>query len=250
MPVNMKRMIAKELFSLIEEKGIKPWNILAITFTNKAASEMKERITNLIGESSNDMWMGTFHSICVRILRRYIDRIGYNSDFVIFDSSDQKTLVKQCIKALNLDDKIFTDRSVLSEISNSKNEMLTPVQYELRTNGELRKEKIAKVYELYQRKLKENNALDLADIQYKILCESAKYLKKGGKLVYSTCTLNPQENNKNTAKFLAEHNDFEGVELELPPELKKAFDEKPYEITLMPHTFDGDGFYIAVLTRR
>lgn len=91
---------------------------------------------------------------------------------------------------------------------------------------------------------------DLADIQYKILCESAKYLKKGGKLVYSTCTLNPQENNKNTAKFLAEHNDFEGVELELPPELKRAFDEKPYEITLMPHTFDGDGFYIAVLTRR
>ena len=91
---------------------------------------------------------------------------------------------------------------------------------------------------------------DLADIQYKILCESAKYLKKGGKLVYSTCTLNPQENNKNTAKFLAEHNDFEGVELELPPELERAFDEKPYEITLMPHTFDGDGFYIAVLTRR
>ena len=125
---------------------------------------MKERITNLIGESANDMWMGTFHSICVRILRKFIDRIGYNTDFVIFDSSDQKTLVKQCIKALNLDDKIFTDRSVLSEISNSKNEMLTPVQYELRTNGELRKEKIAKVYEMYQKKLKENNALDFDDI--------------------------------------------------------------------------------------
>ncbi len=158
------KVLTHKIAYLIEEKGIKPWNILAITFTNKAASEMKERITNLIGESSNDMWMGTFHSICVRILRRYIDRIGYNSDFVIFDSSDQKTLVKQCIKALNLDDKIFTDRSVLSEISNSKNEMLTPVQYELRTNGELRKEKIAKVYELYQRKLKENNALDFDDI--------------------------------------------------------------------------------------
>ena len=158
------KVLTHKIAYLIEEKGIKPWNILAITFTNKAASEMKERITNLIGESSNDMWMGTFHSICVRILRRYIDRIGYNSDFVIFDSSDQKTLVKQCIKALNLDDKIFTDRSVLSEISNSKNEMLTPVQYELRTKGELRKEKIAKVYELYQRKLKENNALDFDDI--------------------------------------------------------------------------------------
>ncbi len=158
------KVLTHKIAYLIEEKGIKPWNILAITFTNKAASEMKERITNLIGESSNDMWMGTFHSICVRILRKYIDRIGYNSDFVIFDSSDKKTLVKQCIKALNLDDKIFTDRSVLSEISNSKNEMLTPVQYELRTNGELRKEKIAKVYELYQRKLKENNALDFDDI--------------------------------------------------------------------------------------
>ena len=112
------KVLTHKIAYLIEEKGIKPWNILAITFTNKAASEMKERITNLIGESSNDMWMGTFHSICVRILRKYIDRIGYNSDFVIFDSSDQKTLVKQCIKALNLDDKIFTDRSVLSEISN------------------------------------------------------------------------------------------------------------------------------------
>lgn len=91
---------------------------------------------------------------------------------------------------------------------------------------------------------------DLADIQYKILCESAKYLKKGGKLVYSTCTLNPQENNKNTAKFLAEHNDFEGVALELPPQLGRAYEEQPYEITLMPHSYDGDGFYISVFTRR
>lgn len=91
---------------------------------------------------------------------------------------------------------------------------------------------------------------DLADIQYKILCESAKYLKEGGKLVYSTCTLNPQENNKNTAKFLAEHSDFEGVALELPPQLGRAYEEQPYEITLMPHSYDGDGFYISVFTRR
>ena len=91
---------------------------------------------------------------------------------------------------------------------------------------------------------------NLADIQYKILCESAKYLKKGGKLVYSTCTLNPQENNKNTAKFLAEHSDFEGVALELPPQLGRAYEEQPYEITLMPHSYDGDGFYISVFTRR
>ena len=91
---------------------------------------------------------------------------------------------------------------------------------------------------------------DLSDIQYKILCESAKYLKKGGRLVYSTCTLNPEENNKNTAKFLAQHTDFEGVKLELPPAFDRAFDEEPYEITLMPHKADGDGFYIAVFTRR
>ncbi len=91
---------------------------------------------------------------------------------------------------------------------------------------------------------------DLADIQYKILCEGAKYLKKGGRLVYSTCTLNPKENNENTAKFLAEHKDFVGVELELPSLANRAYDEQPYEITLMPHKFDGDGFYIAVFTRR
>ena len=158
------KVLTHKIAYLIEENGVKPWNILAITFTNKAANEMKERIAKLIGEISNDMWVGTFHSICVRILRRYIDRVGFGSDFVIFDTSDQKTLVKQCIKQLNLDDKIFTDRSVLSEISNAKNEMLTPMQYSLRTNGELRKQKIAQVYEIYQRKLKENNALDFDDI--------------------------------------------------------------------------------------
>ena len=158
------KVLTHKIAYLIEENNVKPWNILAITFTNKAAKEMNERITKLIGENANDMWIGTFHSICVRILRRYIDRIGYNSDFVIFDTSDQKTMVKQCIKAFNLDDKIFSDRSVLSEISNAKNEMLSPMQYSLRTNGELRKEKIAKVYEMYQKRLKENNALDFDDI--------------------------------------------------------------------------------------
>ena len=158
------KVLTHKIAYLIEEKEIKPWNILAITFTNKAAKEMQERITNLIGEKAAEMWIGTFHSICVRILRRYIDRIGYNSDFVIFDTSDQKTLIKQCIKQLNLDDKIFTDRGVLAEISNSKNEMLTPEQYSVRANGELRKERIAKLYEMYQKKLKENNALDFDDI--------------------------------------------------------------------------------------
>lgn len=107
------------------ESGIKPWNILAITFTNKAANEMKERIEKLIGDAAKDLWMGTFHSICVRILRRYIDRIGYKTDFVIFDTSDQKTLIKECLKTLKVDDKIFTDRGVLSEISNGKMKCLS-----------------------------------------------------------------------------------------------------------------------------
>ena len=125
---------------------------------------MKERIGNLVGDVAADIWMGTFHSICVRILRRFIDRIGFDSSFIIFDTSDQRTLVKTCIKTIGLDDKMFTDRSVLSEISNAKNEMLEPEQYTVRANGDFRKEKIALVYEMYQKRLKENNAIDFDDI--------------------------------------------------------------------------------------
>ncbi len=157
-------MLTHKIAYLIGEKKVKPWDILAITFTNKAANEMKTRVENLIGNVANEMWIGTFHSICVKILKRYIDRLGYQKSFVIFDTSDQRTLVKQCLKELNLDDKIFTDRGVLAEISNSKNEMLTPSQYLARANGELRKEKIAEIYSKYQAKLKENNALDFDDI--------------------------------------------------------------------------------------
>ena len=159
--------------------GVKPWNILAITFTNKAANEMKERIEKLIGDAAKDLWMGTFHSICVRILRKYIDRIGFKSDFVIFDTSDQKTLVKECLKSLKVDDKIFTDRVVLSEISNGKNEMLEPKAYGVKYAGDFRKEKIAEIYELYQRKLRENNAIDFDDIinfTIKILSENPDVL--------------------------------------------------------------------------
>ena len=158
------KVLTHKISYLINEKNVKPWNILAITFTNKAANEMKTRIETLIGENAKDMWIGTFHSICMRILRQFIDRIGFEKSYIVFDTSDQKTLIKQCIKEQNLDDKLFTDRAVLSEISNAKNEMLTPAQYKLRTNGELRKEKIAEVYDLYQRRLKQNNALDFDDI--------------------------------------------------------------------------------------
>lgn len=174
------KVLTHKIAYLMHNVGVKPWNILAITFTNKAANEMKERVEKLVGEVAKDMWIGTFHAICVRILRRYIDRIGFTSSFVIFDTSDQRTLVKQCIKQLNLDDKIFTDRSVLSEISNAKNEMLEPADYALRANGEFRKETIAEVYKMYQKKLKDNNAVDFDDIinyTIKILSENPDVLE-------------------------------------------------------------------------
>ena len=158
------KVLTHKIAYLMGEKNIKPWNILAITFTNKAANEMKERVEKLVGDAAKDMWIGTFHSICVRILRKQIDRIGFDSSFIIFDTSDQKTLVKQILKAENVDDKIFTDKSVLYEISNAKNEMLEPDAYALRARGDFRKEKIAEIYRIYQKKLKENNAIDFDDI--------------------------------------------------------------------------------------
>lgn len=173
------KVLTHKIAYLIGEKNVLPWEIIAITFTNKAANEMKERIANLVGETAKDIWMGTFHSICVRILRRFIDRIGFDSSFIIFDTSDQRTLVKNCLKDLAIDDKMFTDRSVLSEISNAKNEMLEPEQYTARANGDFRKEKIAKVYELYQKRLRENNAIDFDDIinyTIKILLENPDVL--------------------------------------------------------------------------
>ncbi len=174
------KVLTHKIAYLIYEKDVKPWNILAITFTNKAANEMKTRINSLVGNATNDMWIGTFHSICVKILRKFIDRIGYNSSFIIFDTSDQRTLIKDCLKSLNIDDKMFTDRSVLSEISNAKNEMLEPMQYSLRVNGDYRKEKIATVYTLYEQRLKDNNAIDFDDIinlTIKILSENPDVLE-------------------------------------------------------------------------
>lgn len=174
------KVLTHKIAYLIGEKEVKPWEILAITFTKKAANEMKERIAGLVGETAKDIWMGTFHSICVKILRKFIDRIGFDSSFIIFDTSDQRTLVKNCLKDLGIDDKMFTDRSVLSEISNAKNEMLEPEQYTVRSNGDFRKEKIATVYELYQKRLKENNAIDFDDIinyTIKILMENPDVLE-------------------------------------------------------------------------
>ena len=174
------KVLTHKIAYLMGEKNILPWNILAITFTNKAAKEMKERIELLVGDAAKDMWVGTFHSICVRILRKFIDRIGFDSSFIIFDSSDQKTMIKQILKDLQLDDKIFTDRSVMSEISNAKNEMLEPDTYAVKAHGDFRKEKIAEVYERYQKRLKENNAIDFDDIinyTIKILMENPDVLQ-------------------------------------------------------------------------
>ncbi len=174
------KVLTHKIAYLMQEKNAKPWDILAITFTNKAANEMKERIEGLVGDAVRDMWIGTFHSICVRILRRFIDRIGFESSFIIFDTSDQKTLIKACLKELGIDDKMFTDRAVQSEISNAKNEMLEPEQYLVRANGDFRKEKIASIYQLYQKKLKENNAIDFDDIinyTIKILLENLDVLE-------------------------------------------------------------------------
>lgn len=174
------KVLTHKIAYLMAEKYVKPWNILAITFTNKAANEMKERVKNLVGDAANDMWIGTFHSICVRILRKFIDRIGFESSFIIFDTSDQKTVVKECLKELKIDDKLFTDKSVLYEISNAKNEMLEPIQYKAKYIGDFRKETIARIYELYQKKLKENNAIDFDDIinfTIKILTENQDILE-------------------------------------------------------------------------
>ena len=174
------KVLTHKIANLIN-KGVKPWNILAITFTNKAANEMKTRVEGIIGEdASKDMWIGTFHSVCVRILRRTIESIGFDRSFVIFDTSDQRSLIKACLKEFNIDDKLFSDRGVQAEISNAKNEMLEPAQYARKYNGDFRREKIAEIYSLYQSKLKANNAIDFDDIinyTIKVLSENPEHLE-------------------------------------------------------------------------
>lgn len=162
------RVLTHRIAYLLENKNVKPWNILAITFTNKAASEMKERVEQLVGSTAaQDMWVSTFHSSCVRMLRAHIDKLGYDNSFVIYDTEDQKTLVKQCIKELNLNEKNYQPRSVLSEISTAKNELISEKRYASESMGDYRKEKIAAIYKLYQDKLLHNNALDFDDILFK-----------------------------------------------------------------------------------
>ncbi|MBP3284870.1 MAG: DNA helicase PcrA [Clostridia bacterium] len=158
------RVLTYRIAYLISEKQVKPYNILAITFTNKAAKEMKERVTSLLGKTAEETWISTFHSLCVKILRYDIDKIQYDKNFVILDAADQKTLIKECQKELNIDDKNYPQGYLLSEISRAKNNLLSPEEYTKRYQADFRLSKVALVYELYQKKLKNENALDFDDL--------------------------------------------------------------------------------------
>ena len=138
------RVLTHRIAYLIEEKGVNPWNILAITFTNKAAGEMRERVDQLVGFGSESIWVSTFHSTCVRILRRHIDLLGYDTNFTIYDADDQKTLMKDVCKLLNIDTKVYKERSLLNAISHAKDELVTPEEFLLQAGGDFSQKKIAK----------------------------------------------------------------------------------------------------------
>ena len=161
------RVLTHRIAYLIEEKGVNPWNIMAITFTNKAAGEMKERVENLVGFGSEQIWVSTFHSTCVRILRRYIDRLGYSNNFTIYDTDDQKSVMRDVCKRLNIDTKLYKERNILSQISKAKDEFMSPEQYSLANQGDFSKKRITDAYKSYQAQLKSNNALDFDDLLFK-----------------------------------------------------------------------------------
>ncbi|MBD9007419.1 MAG: ATP-dependent DNA helicase PcrA [Clostridium sp.] len=163
------RALTHRVAYLIEEKGVKPWNILAITFTNKAAGEMRDRVNSLVEYGADSVWVSTFHSLCVRILRRFIENIGYTTDFSIYDSDDTKTLMKQIFKDLEVNTKVLKERGVLGVISSAKNEMISPEEFMLsaKAEGDSRLKRIAELYIEYQKRLKKNNALDFDDLLVK-----------------------------------------------------------------------------------
>lgn len=158
------RVLTHRAAYLIEEKGVSPWNIMAITFTNKAASEMRERINNIVGFGADQIWVSTFHSTCVRILRRHIEFLGYDNRFTIYDADDQKSLIKDIVKRMNLDSKFYKERAVAGKISSYKDELISPERAIEITKGDLRENTVAKIYLEYQVQLKKNNALDFDDL--------------------------------------------------------------------------------------
>ncbi|MFQ6819609.1 MAG: DNA helicase PcrA [Blautia sp.] len=158
------RVLTHRIAYLIGEKGVNPWNILAITFTNKAAQEMRERVDQIVGNDGGSVWVSTFHSTCVRILRRYIDRLGYDNNFTIYDTDDQKTLMKDVCRRLDVDTKQYKERALLAAISHAKDELLTPDDIERNAGGDFREKRIAEIYREYQASLRRNNALDFDDL--------------------------------------------------------------------------------------
>ena len=158
------RVLTHRIAYLMDEKGVNPWNILAITFTNKAAQEMRERVDKLVGFGSESIWVSTFHSACVRILRRHIDNLGYDMNFRIYDTDDQKSLMKDVCRKMNIDTKIYKERSLLAQISHAKDELLTPDDMEMKAAGDYNMKKVASVYREYQAALRKNNALDFDDL--------------------------------------------------------------------------------------
>ena len=158
------RVLTHRIACLMEEKGVNPWNILAITFTNKAAQEMRERVDKLVGMGAESIWVSTFHSACVRILRRHIDFLGFDNHFAIYDTEDQKTVIKEVCRRLNIDTKIYKERALMAKISHAKDELISPEEMELNAGGDFNEKRIASVYKEYQATLRKNNALDFDDL--------------------------------------------------------------------------------------
>ena len=163
------RVLTYRMAHMINDLNIYPSQILALTFTNKAAGEMKERVKSLVGDIVDTMWVSTFHSSCVRILRREIDKLGYNKNFTIYDSYDAKSLVKQCMKELNINDKDITDGEIISKISDAKNKLISAKKFKKENEGNFRMNKIADVYLTYEKKLKTTNSLDFDDLIYLVV---------------------------------------------------------------------------------